>query len=620
MPGIVGIIGPAPDDECQRLVNEMLQTMQHEPRYVSGTHFAPSVGAYGGWVSHRNSFAASQSSVRGEGGEALLFAGECFALTNCGAEKNDSTITALAGADLLNRYHDRGPSFIADLNGLFSGFLIDQRRQRALLFNDRYGSERLYHVEKRGTTYFASEAKALLRILPELRAFDDEGVAQFLRYGSTLNGRTLFRGIRALPGGTLLSIERGLTRSQRRYFVPESWELQPPLDEAEFESQFREAFLRALPAYFSSDVPIGISITGGLDTRMIVACMPAIARAPIGYTFGGQTNKTLDARIGAQVAQTKGLDHYLLRIGADFVTNFGRYVDQTVWITDGCAGALGAHEIYLTALARKISPIRLTGNYGSEVLRGMSTFKAMHLASELFARSFRPMLDAMEDGSAPAPVHPVTHAAFREVPWHLFGTLAAGRSQVVFRTPYLDNEIVRLAYRAPGRLRLSAMPALRLIHRQDPALASIPTDQGLVWDKRGPLAIARRLFCRATFKLDYLHKEGLPDWLGPYDVLLDALARTNLLGLHKFLPYRSWFRRELSDYARAVLTDPQTARQPYWNAQVLPALIDDHVRGRHNRVRELNAVLTLEAVERLLVRNSVRVAEETKRVVQPKST
>ncbi len=96
------------------------------------------------------------------------------------------------------------------------------------------------------------------------------------------------------------------------------------------------------------------------------------------------------------------------------------------------------------------------------------------------------MLDAVEDGSAPAPVHPVTHAAFREIPWHLFGTLAAGRSQVVFRTPYLDNEIVRLAYRAPGRLRLSAAPALRLIHRQDPALASIPTDQGLVWDKRGP--------------------------------------------------------------------------------------------------------------------------------------
>ena len=399
-----------------------------------------------------------------------------------------------------------------------------------------------------------------------------------------------------------MRVECGIARSERRYFVPESWEAQTPLGEAEFESEFGEAFVRALPAYLSSDVPIGISITGGLDTRMILACMPAITRPPIAYTFGGQTHETLDARIGARVAQVKGLDHHLLRIGDDFVTDFGRYVDRTVLITDGCAGALGAHEIYLTALARKLSPIRLTGNYGSEVLRGMSTFKPMHLAPEMFAQGFQPAVDATQGGKVRTPVHPVTHAAFREVPWHLFGTLAAGRSQVVFRTPYLDNEIVRLAYRAPPRLRLSTAPALNLIHRQDAALASIPTDQGLQWAKRGPSAIARRLFCRATFKLDYFHKEGLPDWLGPSEPLLGALAHTDLLGLHKFLPYRSWFRRELSGYARDVLTDPQTARQPYWNPKALPKLIEDHVRGRHNRLRELNAVLTLQAVERLLVK------------------
>ena len=614
MPGIVGIIGPAPAHECRRLVRAMLRTMQHEPTYVSGTHFSPSVGAYGGWVSHGSSFAARQSSALGKGGETLLFAGECFPSHGSVVNQESGTV-AVAEADLLCRYNAHGTSFIADLNGLFSGLLIDPRRQRALLFNDRYGSERLYHFEKDGTTYIASEAKALLRVLPELRAFDDEGVAQFLRYGSTLNGCTLFRGIRSLPGGTVLTIQRGVVESRKRYFVPDTWEAQPALDEAAFESQFREAFLRALPGYYSSDTPIGISITGGLDTRMILACMPPLARPPVCYTFGGQTHKTLDAQIGARVARAKGLEHHLLRIGADFVAAFGRHVDRTVLITDGCAGALGAHEIYLTALARKLSSIRLTGNYGSEVLRGMSTFKPGHLAPELFADGFRPMLDAAEAGSTRTPVHPVTQAAFREIPWHLFGLLAAGRSQIVFRTPYLDNEIVRLAYQAPARLRLSAVPALRLIYWQDSVLASIPTDQGLLWGKRGPSAIARRLFCWATFKLDYLHKEGLPDCLGSIDPLLSALAGTNLLGLHKFLPYRSWFRRELSDYVRAVLTDTQTARQPYWNAKALPALVDDHVRGRHNRLRELNAVLTLEAVDRVLLRESVRVANAAQLVV-----
>ena len=457
----------------------------------------------------------------------VLFAGECYPSTGPISQK-ESLTTASTGKDLLELYHAHGPSFIADLNGLFSGLLIDplhQRRWSSTIAMAASVSIMPRRMERRTSP---AKQRRFCAFFPNCERSTTKVSSQFLSYGSTLNGRTLFRGIHALPGGTLLIMERGIVRSQRRYFVPESWEGQTLLGEAEFESQFREAFLRALPAYFSSDVPIGISITGGLDTRMILACMPAIARAPIAYTFGGLTHKTLDARIGARVAQAKGLDHHLLRIGADFVTNYGRYVDRTVLITDGCAGALGAHEIYLTALARRISPIRLTGNYGSEVLRGMSTFKPMHLASELFAQGFRPLLNTVKDGSVPAPVHPVTEAAFREVPWHLFGTLAAGRSQIVFRTPYLDNEIVRLAYRAPPRLRLSMVPALRLIHRQDPALASIPTDQGLVWNKREPLAIARRLFCRATFKLDYLHKEGLPDWLGPFDPLLDVLSGTNL--------------------------------------------------------------------------------------------
>ena len=68
-------------------------------------------------------------------------------------------------------------------------------------FFPRYGMERIYIYEKGETTFFASEAKALLSVLPELRSLDDQGVAQFLAYGSTLSGRTLFRKVELLPGG-----------------------------------------------------------------------------------------------------------------------------------------------------------------------------------------------------------------------------------------------------------------------------------------------------------------------------------------------------------------------------------------------------------------------------------
>ena len=119
----------------------------------------------------------------------------------------------------------RRRSFVEKLNGLFSGLLIDKRQGKAFLFNDRYGVERVYWHETKDGIFFASEAKALLRVLPELRAFDKEGVAQFLTFGCTLGERTLFRGVHLLPEGSVWSFENGKCQ-KRKYFSPETWESQ----------------------------------------------------------------------------------------------------------------------------------------------------------------------------------------------------------------------------------------------------------------------------------------------------------------------------------------------------------------------------------------------------------
>ena len=113
--------------------------------------------------------------------------------------------------------------------------------------------------------------------------------------------------------------------------------------------------------------------------------------------------------------------------------------------------------------------------------------------------------------------------------------------------------------------------------------------------------------CEGTFKLDYLYTEGLPDALAPLRAPLAALAFTPILGLHKFLPYRTWMGREFSRYVKEVVTDPQTSRLPYFNARTVAALADQQRNGK-NRLRELHAVLTLEAVDRLLINAVARDA------------
>jgi asparagine synthase (glutamine-hydrolysing) len=359
-----------------------------------------------------------------------------------------------------------------------------------------------------------------------------------------------------------------------------------------------------LARYFESESKIGISLTGGLDTRMIMACRRKAAEQPVCYTFSGENGQTLDGRLAARVAKVCGLDHRLLRLGTDFFSDFTSHVDRTVYATDGCFGVLGAHEIYLNRQARQLAPVRLTGNYGSEILRGVSTFKPLGLSPNLFNPEFRRSLTSSTRFVACGNKHPVTSAAFREVPWNLFGSLAAGRSQVTFRTPYLDNKIVALAYQAPGTLRASALPAVNLVKDNAASLYNISTDMGEMGKTRGLACPLRRFYSKATFKLDYLNNEGFPHWLSPLDPLFQGLASSlKIVGRHKYLHYRSWFRRELAGYVKDVLTDTRTQQSPFWNRDFLENMAKDHIRGRKNYVREINTVLTVEAVERVLFRD-----------------
>ena len=573
-----------------------MESMRLERSYVSGAYDVPEMDFYGGWVAHAGSFASHQTFFGKEREIALLLAGECFP----GDRFRNGTDQPAIGSWLIDMYEEDGDRFFGNVNGLFSGLLVDKRRRKAFLFNDRYGMERIYYHESADAFYFASEAKALLRILPQARAFDPVGVAQFLAYGCTVEERTLFRDIQLLPGGALWSFAAG-KYEKGKYFRPETWEALPKLPADLCESRFQEIFRRIVPHYFEPASQTGISLTGGLDTRMIMACSEGLPPGVACYTFAGINGTTYDALRAAQVAAACGLNHRVLRIGNEFLSHFGKFVDETVYATDGSCGVTGAHEIYLNRLAHAIAPIRLTGNFGSEVLRGVSTFKPLRLDPVLMGDGIQSTIDKEIETASARKYHPVRQAAFLEIPRRLFGTLAAARSQIVFRTPYLDNEIVELAFQAPFAKPRSPLPALRFVNRYRPELAQIPTDRGEVGIGRGIGWVLRRIFSEVTFKLDYLDKEGLPHALTPFEPVLSGLSRLGILGRHKFLPFRSWFRRELAPFVKERLNDPRVRRNPLWNQDFVGELPNHHMAGQKNYVSEINTVLTLEAVDRLLL-------------------
>jgi asparagine synthase (glutamine-hydrolysing) len=608
MPGIVGIISRRLPEASERLVRSMTATMRHEPFYKMGTCSMPELGVCVGWISPEVGFAADQAFTNEQKNISLVFAGECFIdpETKSRLKQNGHVFSEKGGDFLVHLYEDEGEKFFVKLNGLFSGLLIDQRQGKILLFNDRYGVERIYWHETVDAFYFASEAKALLRVLPALREFDPEGVAHFLAFNGTLAERTLFRGISLMPGGSLWEFSGGKC-IRGKYFSPETWEKQPVLKVEEFEAKFSDTFRKILPRYFDSDSKIGISLTAGLDTRIMMACMPAAKQKPVCYTFDGEKTTTFDSRLAGRVAGQCGLEHQVLRIGDEFFSKFASLADRTVYISDGYFGVTGTHEIYLNRIARALTPVRLGGAFGGEILREVSTFRPRRLSPEFVNPKFKQISDDFAGSISDRAKHPVTFAAFQEIPWNIFGSPAICRSQLNFRTPYLDNEIVSVAYQMPDTLRRSPQLALRLVQENNPSLGRIPTDMGLAGESSRWAAASKRLFCKATFKLDYLLVEGMPGLISPLDPVFKwSASALGIQGLHKYLHYRGWFRHELAAYVKDAIAQCQQQESPFWNPDFLPRMAREHARGRGNYVQEINLALTLNAVQRLLFRDLPR--------------
>jgi asparagine synthase (glutamine-hydrolysing) len=572
----------------------------------------PQFGFYLGWVVHENSVVDGQQFANETGDIVLVLAGECFAdkelhskLKIMGHQFEDQN-----NSWLVHAYEEKGIEFLKELSGCFSGLLVDKRVNEAILFNDRYGMERIYYYARKEGFYFASEAKALLQVKPELRSLNNDALVEYLGVGCCLQWKSLFRSVNILPGGSCWKIRASSEGCEVRsiyYFYPSEWENQPKLSVEDYESKFFDTFTKIIPLYLESSDGIGFSLTGGLDTRMIATNLSESDSSPVAYTFCGKTGQTIDARIAASVAAVIGLKHHLLRIEDDFFSDFEKNADRTVFITDGTLWVCGAHEIYLNYKARSLATVRLTGDFGSEILRGTSTFKLLSLTPELFSGEFRGLLEKFKNNLNQTRFSPVSFAAFKEIPWNLFGTISAARSQLVVRTPYLHNDLVNLAFKAPKNLRISTQLALNLIKKKSEALSSIPTDRGELYDGCGIIRKLKRIYSASTFKLDYILNEGMPNQLGKFDGIFASLdSKNRIIGSHKYLFYRRWFRRELFNLVQEKLLETCDKRNPIWNTKYLSSMAERHRRGDHNNVKEINAVLTIDAIDRLLLKQPQR--------------
>ncbi len=167
--------------------------------------------------------------------------------------------------------------------------------------------------------------------------------------------------------------------------------------------------------------------------------------------------------------------------------------------------------LYVNERAAKIAPIRLTGNYGGEVLRRVRAFKPIDPLSGLFSPELMTGIErAKETYHGLHQGHPLSFAVFRQAPWHHYGLLALEQSQLSLRSPFLDNEFVKTVFRAPQSSLANDDISMRLIADGNPELHRIRTDRGLGGNRSAWPAAIERAYLEFTFKAEYAYDYGMP--------------------------------------------------------------------------------------------------------------
>jgi asparagine synthase (glutamine-hydrolysing) len=584
----------------------MVASMHHEPFYTSGVLDEKLVGCHVGWVSHKGSYSDCMAVWNEKRDIALIFTGEHYAdsIENLNLRASGHSFPDGDASCLVHLYEEHGLDFLRSLNGCFSGVIIDKRTNKVLLFNDRYGLGRVYVHENNDGLYFSSEAKAILNALPQLRRLDMRALGELLSCGCTLQDRTLFPEISLLPTASVWTFSKGRPIRKERYFDTANWESQTQLSPEDYRRALKECFSKILPRYFAGKQRVALSLTGGLDSRMILAGSSVPKGQLQCYTFGGMYRDSEDVQVARLVAGLCQQPYSVITVDQRFFPHFADLAQKSVIISDGTMDVSGSVGLYVNRLARDLAPVRLTGNYGSEILRENIPFHAFRISTAAFSREFVPFISKACDTYASERNHcrRLSFIAAKQMPWHHYGRLAQEQSQLTVRAPYLDNELVPLAYRMPPGQLLNKQIAYRYTTDTQPLLAGAPTDRGQI---RLPRFVPTKLI-ELSMELrphaEHLFDYGMPQWLAKVEHVLSPLHLERLfLGHQKYYHFRIWYHHELSKFVQDFLLDPRTLSRPYLNRSSIEKIVRAHVTGSGNHTTEIHKLLTIEIIQRSLI-------------------
>jgi len=186
---------------------------------------------------------------------------------------------------IIHGYKRWGEDVFNHLNGMFGVAIWDERRRKLIIARDPMGIKLVYYKIDSGTLYFGSEIRPILAGLRKNPEIDPVGLNLFLRYRYTPSPMTIYNGIKKLAPGTMLICEKGTSHIERWYRKkPEPFS--PMKSEVEAREELLEIYKRAVKRQLISDVPLGLLLSGGIDSGLLLALMSQDGKTWPSYTIG----------------------------------------------------------------------------------------------------------------------------------------------------------------------------------------------------------------------------------------------------------------------------------------------------------------------------------------------
>jgi asparagine synthase (glutamine-hydrolysing) len=510
---------------------------------------------------------------------------------------------------IAHGYEDRGDDIIPLLDGMFALAIWDGRTRRLVLARDPFGKKPLYCWSDARRLVFGSEIKALLAAgVPAEMA--DERLREYLAFGYVPTPATLFRGIRRLPPAALMVVDAQGPSPPRAYwdlaYPAEGEAADVPLEEA--AERVRALLEEAVRKRLVSDVPLGVLLSGGVDSSAVAAFMARLVPGRVKtFAVGFEGDAYFDERPhAALVARHLGTEHHESVVAphaAELMQTLLHHHDEPF-------GDSSALPTYLVAReARREVTVALNGDGGDEVFAGYDKFWAALLASRIPG----PLRALLRTGARALPEGAHHHGRLKRLRrfadkatrpeveriagWSLFFDLP----EIDALRPAAPGGDVLASYRevlarVEGRSLLSRLLYLNaktyLLDDLLPKMDRMSMAHAL--ETRSPL-LDRALAQYVATLPDALKRRGRHGKVVLKQAVADLLpARILQRKKHGFgVPLGAWFRGELRPLVEdTLLAGSRLGRR--LDAAALRRIFDDHVSGRADRGHQLWTLLTLE--------------------------